>query len=142
MSVADDHQGLGLGSILIAHTAQAAAEQGVTWLHADVLPENHAMLQVFRDTGYPVTVRAQPGAVEVELPTAEAPGTIEQYEERERLAAATAVRNFLLPRSIAVIGASRDTTSIGGRLLRNLLAEPFDGVVHPVESRTHQRSKG
>ena len=132
VSVADDHQGLGLGSILIAHTARAAAEQGVTWLHAEVLPENHAMLQVFRETGYPVTVRAQPGAVAVELPTAEAPGTIEQYEERERLAAATAVRNFLLPRSIAVIGASRDTTSIGGRLLRNLLAEPFDGVVHPV----------
>jgi acetate---CoA ligase (ADP-forming) len=132
VSVADDFQGLGLGSILIAHLAQAAAEHGVAWLHADVLPENHAMLQVFRDTGYPITVRAQPGTVEVELPTAGVPGTIEQYEERERLAAAAAVRNLLQPRSVAVIGASRDATSIGGRLMRNLLAEPFEGVVYPV----------
>jgi acetyl coenzyme A synthetase (ADP forming)-like protein len=132
VSVADDHQGLGLGSILIAHLAQAAAEHGIVWLHADVLPENHAMLKVFRETGYPVTVRAQPGAVEVDLATAGALGTIEQYEERERLADATAVRNFLHPRSIAVIGASRDATSIGGRLLGNLLEEPFEGVVYPV----------
>jgi acetate---CoA ligase (ADP-forming) len=83
VSVADDHQGLGLGSILIAHLAQAAAEHGIAWLHADVLPENHAMLKVLRETGCPVTVRAQPGAVEVDLPIASAPGTIEQYEERE-----------------------------------------------------------
>ena len=33
---------------------------------------------------------------------------------------------------MAVIGASRDPASIGGRLLRNLLGQPFAGVVHPV----------
>ena len=132
VSVADELQGLGLGSLLIAHLAEAAAEQGIAWLRADVLPENHTMLKVFRETGYPVTVRTQPGVVQVDLPTAAAPGAIEHYEERERLAAARAVRAFLRPASIAVIGASRDPTSIGGRLLGNLLAGPFDGVVYPV----------
>jgi acetyl coenzyme A synthetase (ADP forming)-like protein len=132
VSVADEHQGLGLGSILIAHLAQAAAEQGIPWLHADVLPENHAMLRVFRETGYPVTVRARPGTVDIELSTAAGPGTIDQYEERERLAAATAVRNLLHPKSVAVVGASRDTSSIGGRLMENLLAGRFGGVVYPV----------
>ena len=135
VSVADELQGLGLGSLLIAHLAEAAAEEGITWLHADVLPENHAMLQVFRESGYPITVRAQPGIVEVDLPTAAVPGAVELYEERERLAAASAVRAFLQPTSIAVIGASRDISSIGGRLLGNLLAEPFDGVIYPVNQK-------
>ena len=132
VSVADDVQGLGLGSLLIAHLASAAAEEGIEWLRADVLPENHLMLKVFRESGFPVKVRAQPGLVQVELPTAAPAATMDQYEERERLAASSAVRALLSPTSIAVIGASRDPSSIGGRLLRNLLEAPFSGVVHPI----------
>ena len=132
ISVADDLQGLGLGSLLVAHLVQAAAEEGIDRLRADVLPENHAMLQVFRETGFPVTVRAQPGVVVVDLPTAAMPGAAEHYEDRQRLAAANAVRGILRPASIAVVGASRDPSSIGGRLLRNLLMGPFGGVVYPV----------
>ena len=67
IDLADDLQGVGLGSLLIAHLATAAAEQGIDWLHADVLPENHAMLQVFRETGFPVTVYAKPGSVSVDI---------------------------------------------------------------------------
>ena len=92
ISVADDLQGLGLGSLLVAHLAAAAAEEGITWLHADVMPNNRAMLQVFRETGFPVTVYAKPGVVSVDLPTAAGPGAIEQYEARERTAAANALR--------------------------------------------------
>ena len=36
------------------------------------------------------------------------------------------------PRSIAVIGASRDTGTIGHELFRNLLAYDFQGPVYPV----------
>jgi acetyl coenzyme A synthetase (ADP forming)-like protein len=132
LSVADDLQHLGLGSLLIAHLAAAAAEEQVAWLHADLLPENHRMLEVFRESGFPIEVHAKPGGVCVDLRTDLGPGTLERYEARERQAAASAVRGLLTPRSIAVVGASRDAGSIGGRLLRNLLAEPFDGVVYPV----------
>ena len=38
------------------------------------------------------------------------------------------------PRSVAVIGASRDAQSIGGALLRNLV-ETFPGPVYPVNPR-------
>jgi len=132
MSVRDDLQGKGLASILIAHLADAAREQGIDLFRADVLPENHKMIDVFRHTGFPVTIRAKPGVVEVEFPTELSDEAAEHYEERERVADSNAVRTFLEARSIAVIGASRDPSTIGGRLLRNLLARPFTGVVYPV----------
>ena len=132
MSVADDFQGHGLGSILVGHLAQAAREVGITTFAADVLPENHRMIGVFRDSGFRTTIRAKPGTVEVSFPTTITQETIEQFEERERLAAANAVRAFLHATSCAVIGASRDHETIGGRLFRNLVTQPFAGVVYPV----------
>src|SRR6266540_6683802 len=36
------------------------------------------------------------------------------------------------PRSIAVIGASRERGTIGGEIFHNLLEQGFQGVVHPV----------
>jgi len=39
------------------------------------------------------------------------------------------------PRSVAVIGASRDPASIGGEVLRNLVHGGFCGPVHPVNHR-------
>ncbi len=132
MSTSDELQGLGLASILIAHLAEAAREQGIEFFAAEVLPENHRMIQVFRATGFPIAIRARPGYVEVEFPTTSSEDTAEQYEDRERIAAANAVRRVLEPASVAVIGASRDPSTIGGRLLRNLITQPFSGVVYPV----------
>ena len=68
MSVSDDFQGHGLGSILIGHLAQAAREVGITTFAADVLPENHRMIGVFRDSGFSPTIRSKPGVVEVDVP--------------------------------------------------------------------------
>jgi len=45
------------------------------------------------------------------------------------------VRHFFRPRSIAVIGASREKGSIGGELFRNLIDADFNGPVYPVNSR-------
>jgi acetyl coenzyme A synthetase (ADP forming)-like protein len=137
MSVSDELQGQGLASILIEHLAEAASAQGIGFFYAEVLPENHRMIDVFRGTGFQISIRTKPGFVEVEFPTTITDETAEQYEERERVAAANAVRRVLEPRSIAVVGASRDPTTIGGRLLRNLVTEPFTGVVYPVNPAAH-----
>ncbi len=137
MSVSDDFQGHGLGSILIGHLAQAAREVGITTFAADVLPENHRMIGVFRDSGFSPTIRSKPGVVEVTFPTAITAETMEQFEDRERLAAAAAVHAFLQPTSVAVIGASRDPETIGGRLFHNLVTQPFAGVVYPVHPSAH-----
>lgn len=132
VSVADELQGHGLGSILIAHLAQAAGDAGVSMLHAMVLPENHRMIDVFRRSGFPIHMRAVPGAVDVEFPTEITTAALEAFDDRQRTAAANAVRAILWPAAVAVVGASRDRDSIGGRLLHNLLAQPFAGVVYAV----------
>ena len=136
VSVADELQGHGLGSLLIAHLAQAAQANGIETCVAQVLPENHRMIDVFRRTGFAVRIRAVPGEVEVEFPTEITDEAAERYEQREDAAAAAAVRVLLEPSAIAVIGASRDPASIGGRLLHNLLSGPFQGVVYPVNPST------
>jgi acetyl coenzyme A synthetase (ADP forming)-like protein len=42
---------------------------------------------------------------------------------------------ILRPRSIAVVGASRDRATIGGALFHNLLAHGFQGAVYPVNPK-------
>ena len=45
------------------------------------------------------------------------------------------LKPLLCPRSIAVIGASRRRDSIGGAVLHNLLQQPFQGPVYPVNPK-------
>lgn len=49
LEVADSVHGEGLGTILVERLAELAEHEGITTLVAEVLPENHAMLEVFRD---------------------------------------------------------------------------------------------
>jgi acetyl coenzyme A synthetase (ADP forming)-like protein len=45
--------------------------------------------------------------------------------------------SFFDPRSVAVIGASRDPSKVGGSVLANLRAAGFAGRVIPINSRSH-----
>jgi acetyl coenzyme A synthetase (ADP forming)-like protein len=54
------------------------------------------------------------------------------FEDRERLAAVAAVTHLLAPRSIAVIGASRQRGTIGAELFHNIVAMHFKGPVYAV----------
>jgi acetyl coenzyme A synthetase (ADP forming)-like protein len=135
MSVADDWQGKGIGTILLGQLAQAAGERGVTIFVAEVLPENHGMVGVFRESGFPLSIRALPGAIEVEFPVSLTEDAVARFERRETAASVNAIRRFLSPRSVAVIGASRDRSSIGGQLFHNLLTEEFHGPVYPVNPK-------
>ncbi len=132
VSVADEMQGKGLGSLLIGHLAQAAGENGIPVLWGQVLPENYRMINMLRRIGFPVSIRATPGAIEVEFPTTMTEEAAEQFEDREAQASLNAMRSFLSPRSVAVIGASRDLSSIGGVLFHNLIEVAFHGPVYPV----------
>ncbi len=50
--VEDRHQGRGIAQILLEHLAQAGRERGVDRFLAEVLPDNHKMINTFRDAGY------------------------------------------------------------------------------------------
>jgi len=130
--VADAWQGRGIGSVLLAHLAQLAEERGIETLTAVVHPSNHRMLQVFRDSGFAVDVRAEPGALYVELPAGLGPEARARFEARDDLAAASAVAHVLRPSSVAVIGASRRRASVGGAVMANLVAGGFAGELYPI----------
>jgi acetate---CoA ligase (ADP-forming) len=73
-AIADAMQHNGLGTILLGQLIEAADQASVAVLNAEVLPQNHRMLHVFRDSGFPVTTRTIPGVVLVELLTSLSPG--------------------------------------------------------------------
>ena len=133
--VDDAWQGHGISTILLAHLAEVAEQHGFSTFIAQVLPHNHRMIDVFCESGFPVQLRSFPDAVEVELPTSLSPAAAEQFEERDRIGAVAAVRSFLEPSSVAVIGASRHRGTIGGELLHNLLAAGFNGAVYAVNDK-------
>ena len=130
--VAEAYQGLGVATLLIEEVARRASLLGITTFHAEVLPENAKMLEVFRATGFPLRVHADIGELRVEFPTALTGEARARFERREQLAAAAAVRTLLHPRSVAVIGASRRRGTVGGELFHNLVAGGFMGPVYPV----------
>jgi acetyl coenzyme A synthetase (ADP forming)-like protein len=132
LTVADSYQGRGLGTILLGQLAEVAAAAGFELLEAVVLPENHRMLQVLRDSGFPVRAHSEPGEVHAELPTKIGQEGIRQFEDRERLAAVAAVTHLLAPASVAVIGASRHAGAIGAAVMHNLIAYGFHGPLYPV----------
>jgi acetate---CoA ligase (ADP-forming) len=131
-AVSDDFQGHGLGTILLAHLAEAAREAGILVFVNQVLPENHRMIEVFRESGFPVQTRAMPGYVEIEVPTSLTPDGLERFMGRDRTSAAAAMESFLRPSSVAVIGASRRRGTIGGEIFHNLLVTGFNGPLYPV----------
>lgn len=132
LAVLDAFQGRGLGTILLAHLAEEAHGRDIAVFVAQVLPENHRMVEVFRESGFPLTMHSEPGLISVEFPTSLSPEAIERFERREQTSAEAAMEVFLKPRSVAVIGASRSRGTIGGEVFHNLLATSFNGPVYPV----------
>ncbi|HET7507132.1 MAG TPA: GNAT family N-acetyltransferase [Solirubrobacterales bacterium] len=131
-AIAAEMQGMGLGTILLAHLAEVAEEHGYATFVADVLPQNHRMIEMFRESGLPTQVRSDPGVLRVEMPTSFAAPARERFEDRDRLAAQAAVRAVLEPPSVALVGASRKPGSVGAEVLRNLVESGYAGELYPV----------
>jgi acetyl coenzyme A synthetase (ADP forming)-like protein len=132
--VADDWQGRGIATVLLAHLAELAQTDGIATFTATVLAANHMMIRVFRDSGFAVDVRSLPGELSVEMPADLTPAGHARFEARERVAAEAAVAHVLRPASVALIGVSQRPGSVGGAVLGNVLGAGFAGrlcVVHP-----------
>jgi acetyl coenzyme A synthetase (ADP forming)-like protein len=131
-TIADEFRGRGLATILLGQLADVAAANGIQVFEAEVLGSNQAMLNVFRESGFPIEVSATVGQLHVVFPTTLTATAIERFEHREALAAVNALNSFFKPSAIAVIGASRKRGSIGAEIFRNLLRYGFEGPVYPV----------
>lgn len=130
--VADAHQGRGISTLLLEHLAAIARTKGITHFTAEVLPDNRAMLSVFRRAGFEVRNAFVSGIIDVSFaiePTAAYADTVEAREQRSH---SRSISRLTSPRSIAVIGASERPGTVGHELFANLLAGRFDGPVYPI----------
>jgi acetyl coenzyme A synthetase (ADP forming)-like protein len=134
--ISDGMQGKGLGTILVEQLSEAGNTCGIKTFQAFVLPENVKMLDVLKELGLKSQIVAHQGYMQVAFTTSPDQEALEAFEKRDAVSAVAALTNFLRPKSIAVVGASRDPESIGGRLFRNILNGGFNGPVYPVNTKS------
>ncbi len=133
--VEDDLIGRGLGTLLLERLALIAARAGITRFRALTQPDNSAMLAILRDSGFNLHTTHEDAAVEIEFATAPTAESVDRAAMRDRVATVASLRPLLRPRSVAVIGASRDPDAIGHRILRYLVRGEFAGPVYPVNPK-------
>src|SRR5262249_37610384 len=90
---------------------------------------------VFRQSGFPVTEKLESSYVELDFAVLPTASSVERSEMRDRVVTAASLRWFFKPGSVAVVGASREPSSIGYRILEALVMNRFQGPVYPVNPR-------
>jgi acyl-CoA synthetase (NDP forming) len=132
--VGDNFQGRGIATLLLEHLAAIARSNGIDRFTAEVLGDNRAMLAVFTKAGWPLQRRFESGVVDLDWDLAPTDEFLDSVERREQRADARAIARLLLPRAIAVIGASDVANSVGAALWENIV-DSVDVPVYPVNPR-------
>ncbi|GAB2479432.1 bifunctional GNAT family N-acetyltransferase/acetate--CoA ligase family protein [Promicromonospora xylanilytica] len=109
-NVADALQGQGLGSVLLEHIAAAARERGVHRFIAEVLPQNRAMLGVFREAGYAVEQHLDDGVVTVSVDLDPTDRSREVMADREHRTEARSMQGLLSARRVLLVGPAQGGT--------------------------------
>ncbi len=130
--IEDAYQGKGIGTKLVEWLANVARDRGITTFEASVLAENKGMMGVFKDYGFHVSSEHEGNVYRVAFPIARTKLVTKKEEERERASTVASMRSLLYPQSVAVIGASRETGTIGQLLFKCIMQSGFAGVVYPV----------
>lgn len=131
-------QARGLGTLLFEHLASVARHRGVTRFVAEVLAENHRMIQVFLDAGLPFRMSTMGSERHVEISLTGDERFAAAVDERDRVADVASLANLLRPESIVVVGAGRRAGSVGHAVLRNLLDGGFTGRLVAVNPHAHE----
>ena len=138
--VEDQHQGRGIGQLLLEHLAQAGRERGVERFVAEVLPDNQPDDPDLPRRRLPGGQRATRTACsQLEFPIDPTDTAIGVMQAREHRAEAASIERFFNPRSVAVIGASRRQDTIGQALVRNLVTRRLH---RPGLRREPERRRG
>jgi acetyl coenzyme A synthetase (ADP forming)-like protein len=130
--IEDSYQGKGIGTKLMEGLVHMARENDITMFEADVLAENREMMNVLKNYGFHVTTELEQGVYHVTFSIAKTKRVLRKEEERERISTVASLRHLLYPRSVAIIGASTKTGSIGQLLFQCILQNNFSGVVYPI----------
>jgi acyl-CoA synthetase (NDP forming)/GNAT superfamily N-acetyltransferase len=137
-AVADHAHRRGVATLLLEHLISAARGRGVQVFTAEVLPGNSAMLKVFAGAGLRARRTQADGVTELVF---DVPGDaadpawasyLDAVAEREGRADVASLRHVFAPASVAVIGASRRTGSVGRSILHNIVSGGYAGPVYAV----------
>ena len=131
-AVDDAFQGKGLGGLLLERLALLAARNGFVRFWALTRVENRLMLETFRKSGFPLHAKVDDECVEIDFSVAPSEDSVNRSEMRDRVFTTASLLPFFRPRSIAFIGASRDVSSIGHRVLGALVSGGFPGPIYAV----------
>ena len=135
MAVDDAFHGKGLGTLLLERLALLAIRHGFTRLWAVTHTDNLAMREVFRESGYDVRETYEGDDMEVELSVIPTETSVTRSEVRDRIGTTASLRPLFQPRAVAVLGASRDPTRIGNKLVQALVMNRFQGPIYPVNPK-------
>jgi len=133
--VEDAWQNRGVGTALLRALLEPANDLGVTSFVGDVLRENSRMLRVMRDAGLEPAFSDYGSVVHTRFKSTPTETFLAAWDEQDRVAAIAALKSVFRPESVAVVGASRDRTSIGGLVFSNLIQGGFAGPVYPVNPK-------
>ena len=133
--VEESLHGLGIGTVLLERLATLARDRGVTEFSAEVLTDNVPMLRVFHDVGFSLRQHQDHGVVSLEVDLSVDTDAVAAADRRRRRSSRRSLAPLLEPRSVAVVGVSRQSVGIGRAVLDNLLRAGFAGPVYAVGRR-------
>lgn len=132
--VDDAHHGKGVATLLLEHLATIATTNGIGRFTAEVLADNQPMLSVFAGAGWALERHVAAGVIEVDFAIDDTVEYLDSVARREQRADSRAMARLLLPRSIAVIGASDVPHSVGDAMWRHVNRHSA-GPVYAVNPR-------
>ncbi len=135
--VDDSYQGKGLGTLLLERLALVAVRHGISHFFGPTEAANRQMRELFKTSGFPVKEDRDGGYVDVSFSILPNRESVESFEMRERIATVASITPFFKPRGVAIIGASRDPNSIGGRILDYLVRNRYNGPVYPINPKAN-----
>lgn len=135
VAVDDAFQGKGMGALLLERLSVLAVNNGFVHFLAITNPNNQAMLETFRTSGFEIKEQYKDGMVQVDLSVMPREKSVAISEMRDRLSTAASIRPFFKPNAVAVVGASREAGSIGYRIMEQLVSNHFNGPVYPINPK-------
>jgi acetyl coenzyme A synthetase (ADP forming)-like protein len=138
LAVADAFRGKGLGTLLLERLALVAVRHGFVRFWALTAADNAPMLDLFRESGFAMRDHSEGSGVEIDLAIVPTAGSVARQEVRDRVATVASLLPLFRPNAVAVVGASRDASAIGRRVLDGLIRAGFRGPIYPVNLKASE----
>lgn len=132
MAVDDAFHGKGIGTLLLERLTLLAVRNGFRRFRAVTMSENKPMLDIFLQSGFDCQRKHSEGYVDIDLSVIPNELSVTRAELRDRASTVASLQAFFRPTSVALVGASRNPATIGGRILSGLISGRFSGSIYPV----------